>query len=365
MSVSGDVRFPNGTNPRYYSLDSLRFFAAGAVMFYHYHAWYLSSKAQSQGFSRNAYLMVDFFFVLSGFVIHQTYSKRVNNWREYVDYLKRRMARIYPLHLLTFLFMVVVGISALASHLSASHDGRFRLSAVLPNLMLVHAWGIEGWPAGPLSFNGPSWSISAEFGVYLIFPILLALQRRLNPLLWFLFAISLIALNVLARAAAGLDAWTLATWDFGVFRAVPTFAMGMGISSLLRRRTFHIRSSIVYGAILLLAVAMHLDVGDTFIVLMFAPMLWLAANADACGGLKLLKSRLLVRLGEASYSIYLLHQCMAIVILQPLHRLFHLTPVGMLIAVILCAFSTLALAIITYDKFEHPVRLWICKPRAP
>lgn len=363
MTASGSEGIRAGVSLRYYSLDSLRFLAASTVMFYHFHAWYLSTKAQNHGLSRNAYLMVDFFFVLSGFVIHQTYSKRINNWAEYGDYLRRRLARIYPLHLVTFLFMVAVSASALAGHVNVSHDGRFRLSAVLPNLVLVHAWGIEGWPVGPPSFNGPSWSISAEFGVYLVFPLMLVLQRRLRPLLWFVFALSLIALGVFVRSAAGLDAWTLATWDFGVFRAVPTFAMGMGISSLMQRRTFHVRSSIVYLAILLLAVSMHFDVGDTIIVLMFPPIIWLAANADACGGLRLLKSRLLVRLGEASYSIYLLHQCTALLILQPLHRLFHWTPVGMVVAVVVCGFVTLALSIITYDKFEHPVRLWICKAK--
>jgi len=348
---------PEQVRMRYHSLDSLRFVAACGVMLFHYQDYLPWLSGPRTGLSRNAYLMVDFFFILSGFVIHQTYSARMASVGDYFVYLRRRLARIYPLHLATFLFMAGMGVVIAFSGVDVHHMARFRLSAVLPNLLLLHAWGVEGWSSSTLSFNGPSWSISAEFGVYLIFPLLLMMQRRVQPWLWFAFAGCLIFLNMRLRELLGLDGWTLATWDFGVIRAIPSFVFGMGISALVQRRVVRVRSSIAYCTMAVLVIMMQAGVDDTYIVLMFVPVIWLAANADATGSLALLKRPSFVRLGEASYSVYMLHQCVALVILQMCRKLFGPAPVAMTIAVVVCLVFTTALSLWVYAHFELPARL--------
>ena len=83
------------------ALESLRGFAALSVALLHFN----TGSYFNNGFTNNAWLMVDFFFVLSGFVIAFNYIDRIYSLPELLTFQKKRFWRLYPLHLVTlFLF---------------------------------------------------------------------------------------------------------------------------------------------------------------------------------------------------------------------------------------------------------------------
>ena len=91
------------------------------------------------------------------------YAGRVTTISEYGDYLKKRLARMYPLHIATFL-------------MAPFFAGLYFPDSILPNVLLIHAWDVTKH----LSLNYPSWSVSAEFFVYLLFPVFYTLMIALG-----------------------------------------------------------------------------------------------------------------------------------------------------------------------------------------
>ena len=164
--------------------------------------------------------LMGFFFTLSGFVIMHVYQ-RMSSRFDYIDYLQKRLARMYPLHLATFAFFLICPMFGILRYWYSS-------DAILPNLLLIHAWGVTS----RLTFNYPSWSVSAEIFVYLLFPVFLSVIRRLG--LWSALLIPCLCavLNTILFDTFGLGSWTSASFDFGCLRAVPSFIAGMAVYRL-------------------------------------------------------------------------------------------------------------------------------------
>lgn len=145
-----------GQYARYGALDGYRFLAASAVAISHYVQMFDLSLGKLVVESLSAF--VDFFFVLSGFVIATSYADRISNIHDYRSFLQARLARIYPLHFATLVVSAsIVPLSAMF-HIEAIHPEVTAWSGLPGNLALIHAWGFYDH----LTFNGVSWSISAE-----------------------------------------------------------------------------------------------------------------------------------------------------------------------------------------------------------
>lgn len=210
------------------------------LVLYHYHEGHGYQHFRwFDVFVAKGYLWVEFFFALSGFVLVLTYHGRAKEFwhgRAYVDFLKARLARLYPLHLATLLIMLwmMIVLRALASahgYVSIYDLPGYHPFADLPsfiaNLFLVQAWHL--FPA--LSWNGVSWFVSVLFFLMLIFPVFLWISER--GIVW---AIALIAagfaiLYVLTKTIGhGLDI----THDFGLARGFADFSIGVGLCMLYR-----------------------------------------------------------------------------------------------------------------------------------
>ena len=166
-----DQRARKSAMPRIYTLDTFRFFAASFVVLRHYNSDFrlgLENWIERIG---NLDLFVDFFFILSGFVISLTYFEKINCWSDYRKFIGKRLARIYPLHFVTLFFVAGLAIIAGLTGNVINNPEVYQWKAFVPNLLLVHAWGT----LKNSSFNVPSWSLSAEWFVYLLFPLFVAL----------------------------------------------------------------------------------------------------------------------------------------------------------------------------------------------
>lgn len=147
-------------------LESLRGLAALTVVIFHFGV----GSHFNNPFTLNGFLLVDFFFVLSGFVIALSYLHRLSNITSLLTFQKKRFWRLYPLHLL----MLVVFFGFNLAKYILSDQIQFAKPAFsedfflefLFNLLLLHNWVLP-----TLTLNVPSWSISAEFFTYLIFGI--------------------------------------------------------------------------------------------------------------------------------------------------------------------------------------------------
>jgi peptidoglycan/LPS O-acetylase OafA/YrhL len=156
------------------ALTSLRFFAAACIVFVHLPAQITCLPDLTLGGHFPLHQSVSLFFVLSGFILAYVYP-RLNSAAECGRFWLARFARIWPCHAFALSLLMLI------SHLSPvdlyhSDGGSGTLTQWLANLFMVHAWiPVQGFF---LRWNFPAWSISTEFGFYLLFPMLVLGFKR-------------------------------------------------------------------------------------------------------------------------------------------------------------------------------------------
>ncbi len=269
--------------------------------------WGLSDNAFIQG----CYLFVDFFFVLSGFVITHSYAKRIHNRGELGRFMLRRFGRVWPLHFFVLIAWVALETAGLvASHLLGRvgtqnlFAGNNSPAALISNIFLLQAFGLHN----ALTWNGPSWSISAEFWTYLVFALFCLAHLR-KPAIGAALLAAGGALVVIFLSPRYIDA----TYDFGFFRSVYGFFLGHLIYRLRASQSGTIAPALAtileFGTLALVAafvaLAQHAP-ASLAAPFMFALVVYLFSFE---GGFF---SRLLTRapfrqFGLWSYSIYMVH----------------------------------------------------------
>src|SRR3954470_16211421 len=125
---------------RFEALDGWRGVCACLVVLFHFHGY---SPLHSMGLVRNSYLFVDFFFVLSGFVIAWNYANRLDTWGGVKRFLLLRLGRVYPLHVFMLLCFVAWETLRLAMHSEGTFTGPNSPPGVLTNLLLVQSMGVH------------------------------------------------------------------------------------------------------------------------------------------------------------------------------------------------------------------------------
>ncbi|MCA9815105.1 MAG: acyltransferase [Cyanobacteriota/Melainabacteria group bacterium] len=152
-------------------LTSLRFFAALAIVLYHAKLSFncLHGLPDSIVFSQG----VSFFFILSGFILTYVYEY-FQTTKEVILYIGKRVGRLWPLHLVTFLICIFLVPRGL---LTAPGNFSDPVTAIL-NLLMIQSWIPD--LSIFFSYNAPSWSISTELFFYLSLPVLLYLSRKAN-----------------------------------------------------------------------------------------------------------------------------------------------------------------------------------------
>lgn len=297
-------------------LTALRGLAAVLVVLFHidvclfYREMGTLLPKASSGVIANGYLWVDFFFILSGFVIHHAYSDRLSSgfrWRGMAAFYTARFFRIYPLHLALTL-LLVLAVVVMGSWKPELRDGSwgafFGWSNLPANLLLTHAMA----PGSILSWNIVSWSIGAEWWVYgtapLVIPALAARGRFAAVVCVGAGGAALVALYFFV----GRDTLDI-TFDYGVFRCLGGFLIGLGLFSLVDKakamsaKAADILAALSIGGVL---AVMHFDAIDLAAVPLFA-LLIVAGASPASAFSRLLEMPLLQFLGRVSYSIYLVH----------------------------------------------------------
>ncbi|MEY9883040.1 acyltransferase family protein [Bradyrhizobium sp. USDA 329] len=339
-----EVREPK----RFVLLDFYRFIAALGVFIFHLKN---IDKGISPAWNGSYGLFVDMFFILSGFVISYSYPATSTGLRSYVRFLVRRIARIYPLHLLTLLIFAVlalVGISGPTSHASWLD--------FLHNLLLVQAWGVTDH----LSFNSPAWSISAELFCYVLFPLFMLLAGRVSPLM--LAIIVALCYGILAHAH--LPIWQErsqmygATFDFGMLRALPSFLNGILLTVLFRLSSDYRRKPVAFAGIALFAgsvLILNLYAKPDLAIILFSLAILVTAAGESAFA-RFPGSDWLGRLGNTSYAIYMVHEVLLILLFKPAWHYFGLQPSMFPVFALVCCIILTVVADVTYHYVENPAR---------
>lgn len=340
------------TPPDLRALTGLRFLAALWVVLYT--AWPHLDVSWVPVAVTKGYLGVETFFILSGFILSHVYLEAVGDKRfRYGGFLWARMARVYPLHLVTLFGMIGLGLAAGAAGLSI--DGSLTDWRSLPaNLTLTHAWGL----APSSAFNHPSWSISAEWAAYLGFPAfaLVAWRMRNRPVLATILAAAFaLGLYAVFQPLAGYSL-TEATFRWGALRIVPCFALGCALYLIHRRGGVPFAGLVALASGALIVASASLGLWDAVTVLAAGGLiLGLGSLDNARAGV--LGSRLGVYLGEISYSIYMVFAPVLLVMTNVAAQLTGADDKRFHIIVWLAVVAAIPVtAMVTYHLIERPAR---------
>lgn len=214
---------PGGPPPRHYrGLDLIRGLAAIAVLVYHVDFMF----GMRDGLLPGGYLSVDLFFILSGFVIACNYEASVGARRiGFARFMVRRLARLYPLYLLTFTAGLVVMTARYRGSYGTIDAGRLS-AAALANLVVLPSFALPYGLTTLFPFNPASWSIFYELAINVAFATLLARMKG-GPLVaaWVVAGLGLAAA---AWSAGGVDVgWNTQTFAAAFPRVAFSFITGM------------------------------------------------------------------------------------------------------------------------------------------
>lgn len=309
--------------PRYELLDGLRGVAAMLVIWYHFFEAFATSPVDQM--LNHGYLAVDFFFVLSGFVIGYAYDGR---WRDGSitpsRFMLRRVIRLHPMVVLSVVlgavaFMIQGCVTWGGEHVSA-------LMVVLAlglELLLIPVWpgaGAEVRGNGEMfPLNGPSWSLFFEYIGSLLYAVLLhrlsTPRLKLFVLLSAVGLASVILLNLSGAFSLGVG-WTMGDWGFfgGLMRVSFSFSMGMLIFRLFRPRQIRGAFWLCTAVIAVMLACPYLGSGEASplngvydlicTLLLFPAIVYIGACGHTTDAIS---SRICEALGRLSYPVYIIH----------------------------------------------------------
>lgn len=339
------------------SLTGLRFYTALWVFIFHLSTEYIPIFNISP--FNKGYLGVDVFFILSGFILTYVYydtffMKKIDS-KVYFNFILKRFAKIYPMHLATFL---IIGF--------AMYVGKFFLNqtnlnlheeSILQNFLMVHAWSTTN----ELSWNFPSWSISAEWFAYLFIFVGCGVIYRFNKAIFFFLAtISVIIIITiwLSRSQFSLNNYTYN----GLVRIIPEFVAGVLLGLIRIKKQFsYFKSTVLFVFSLgLLFLLLKLNLLDQLCILPFCGIIFALSSPSFFS--RFFESKSLIYLGTISYSFYLT-QFISFIIFEQIYKHLNLafTFFDVILSFLIVFGLNLFLANLSFKFLEEPCRLLIIK----
>lgn len=374
----------SNTKPHYELLDGLRGVAALLVLLYHVFEGFAFAAATNGVGSgmitvlNHAYLAVDFFFLLSGFVIGYAYDDRWVHGFTLRDFIRRRLIRLHPMVVLS----VVVGVVCYLLQGSTRWDGTSVALHVVMWATLLSLFMLPVRPGSPCDvrgngemfpLNGPMWSLFFEYIGNLVYALVVRrLGTRVLTVVVALLGLALVwftAGDALGEGMFGVG-WSLGNHGFvgGLVRMLFPYTLGM----LMARRFRPVRvrwafasASLVLAAIMIVpyiepagGVSLNGVFEAVCIILVFPTVLWLGASGRPSGRRGLALCRLL---GDISYPLYVLHYPLyylfyAWLIEHQIYSLSECLPQAVTVVV-----GSIFLAFLSMHFYDKPLRMWLTR----
>lgn len=349
------IQMNQSTKPHYPILDGLRGTAAILVVIFHlleaYYPVYTNHPMH------HGYLAVDFFFMLSGFVIGYAYDDR---WGQMsiIDFFKIRLIRLHPLVILSG----VIGAICFwfdPFTKGAEHISLIKLAAMtLLAITLMPIPDIRGW-GETHSLNGPFWSLLQEYMANIIYALF---GQRMNKIaLGILVGISAVALTATAIDHGDIGTgWSYSTFWIAIVRMMFPFFAGLLLfrsGKLLRIPGAYIVCSILITVLFCLPVFKYNGLYEAMCIIIAFPLI-IASGAG--GNINGRWAKLCKFSGDVSYPIYILHYPFIyiftswIAVNKPTPDYIIYVASGLFIFFIILAYVLLKI-------YDEPVRAWLKK----
>lgn len=361
------------TKPHYELLDGLRGVAALLVVFYHiFEGFSFAGGGTLITVINHGYLAVDFFFILSGFVIGYAYDDRWKKNMTLKGFFKRRLIRLHPM----IIMGAIIGCIAFFVQGGVKWDGtHVATSAVMLALLLAMCF-IPAYPGAGydvrgngemFSLNGPSWSLFFEYIGNILYALFI--HRLSNKALTVLVILLGLGLSWFALFYGMIGVgWTLDGLNFwgGMLRMLFPFTLGMLISRNFR--PFKIRGAFWICSIILLGLfcvpyiegKSPVCLNGVFEMICIAVVFPLLVCMGASGKTTDKQSTAICKfLGDISYPLYAIHYPIMYVfyswlIEKQLYTLEDTWPVAAAVY-----FGSIALAYLCLKLYDEPVRRWL------
>jgi peptidoglycan/LPS O-acetylase OafA/YrhL len=328
----------------------LRFFAA--LLVFCWHATWTQNVSEAHFFGPAG---VEFFFVLSGFILSYTYHRVFSQRLTLVAmrlFWVARFARIYPLYAASLAAFVAVGLSG---RLPKEIPGQGFWPILLTHVALVQTWAVTQMGAA-FCFSSVDWSVSDEAFFYTMFPLLATLvcRRSLDAGRLLLYAAAVAAIGVILNVTIWPHVDERIPYVFPPLR-LPDFVVGMLLGIAFIRgsgqpsRRF--ATALEFFAVVFFFIAIAIlpafpsstAIGPYFLPASAAIVGIFAYRSGQLS--RVLSARALVYLGEISFALYLVH---------PLALAF--LPSGSPLQFSLAFLASIALAVAAHELLERPLR---------
>lgn len=345
---------------RFKAVDSFRGMSAIMVILFHLqHLELLSGIA----FIAKSDIFVDFFFVLSGFVMTHSNYDRITDLASVQPFVRKRFNRLYPLHLFTLLLvlgfeLVRYGIDHYVVKLTYPVFAPDKsLPSFIANLTLTQSLNLFD----RVTWNGPSWSISVEFYTYIAWALCLVLFRK--------------NLLIMCSVLFGLLGWFIVhhngsiifNYDYGFVRCLYSFLIGMLTYRLNRRLPLRFSYGqftlieVVLIGLTIAAVSSFTHSESWLMPFLFAGVI-IVFSRESGAVSRVLAGHRFEFLGKLSYSYYLNHTVVLAVMDLLVFKLLKIphTGLGEWLFVLACLACVHLLSVFTYRHVEL-----ILQPPAP
>jgi peptidoglycan/LPS O-acetylase OafA/YrhL len=293
-------------------IEALRGIFALFIVFYHLRHT-INIKLINNFFFLKADIFVDFFFVISGFIIFYKYHKKINTFTDLIKFQLKRFIRLYPLHIITLLFFLLIELSKFFFLIktgiqsdSGSVFERNNLFSFIHNIFLTQGF------LNFNSYNEPSWSISIEFYSYLIFGLLLLFFSKLNKILDYNYCLlALTCISCLSFFFIKTHNAYQITHSYSYLRCLFCFSLGaclFYLNTICKIKINNFFSNIInFLTIILIIYAMRNQDSYLYLILLFFLFFFINLKSNNNFVNKLLQNKILIFLGSISYGIYMTH----------------------------------------------------------
>lgn len=353
-------------------LDALRGVAALVVILFHVFEIYSGGDHVKQ-YINHGYLAVDFFFMLSGYVMAHAYDDRWDRMT-LTDFFKRRLIRLHPM----IIFGMTVGAicfyfgeSEVFPKIAGTSVWTFLLILLIGYTLIPvpPSMDIRGWnEMHPL--NGPAWSLFFEYIANLLHALVLRrLSKTILSILVFIAGAALVHYAVTSKTGDIIGGWSLEPEQLrtGFTRLLFPYMAGM----LLRRaiKVAGSRNTFLASSLLLVIFLSMPRIGgydnlwanglydSLTVILIFPIIIYLGAIGEVKGKTT---QKLCTFLGDISYPVYIIHYPIAYVFYAwvvknnvPLEK-------GFFVGLLAMAFAT-GLSYVALKFYDEPVRRWLAK----
>lgn len=345
-------------------LETIRGLAAILVVFHHIPKW---NPILDIGIINNGYLMVELFFVLSGFVIFNSYNEKIHNSSELIRFQFLRFSRLYPVHFTFLLLFLAIEITKYIAvnkfnilSIQQKPFDKNNFTALFQQIFLLQAI----LPIGnSLTFNEPAWSISVEFYMYFIFSVIILFCKKEK---YFIFSL----LSILSITMLSIKE----TYGFEEFlRCLAGFSLGCLTAGTVKYVKIVLpRHSPLITSILIIIFLYFKKIGDYDYIIYFLTSALIASIILSKDGnfKKFLRNKILAYLGVISYSVYMSHLFVLLIISNVIKRVFRhpeiqgesekltlsLTVSETIMAIIFLLLCILFISILVYCYIEKPLR---------